>query len=116
MIQRIKNWCIESLGGHTEEEYRWKLDGLALRVGAVEAELAKEDARRRRGVETVRVETVVSQYSSIVPKETIERSLLQELGASMKRYARFAERPAERLPGVFIYSAEITVVTGGNHE
>ena len=115
MIQRIKNWCIESLGGYTEELYFRRLDGLELRANALEIELDKEKARRHRESKTFRTEATLVPFCGNMPIEELERDMTAKLMEAIKPFVRWSSRDGVYF-GSVIKVAEITVVTGGNHE
>ena len=115
MIQKIRDRIIESLGGYTEEEYNSRLNGLALRVNAVEAELAHAEAKNRRDVVTLRAKGEFSLMYADVLREDIKVELLRQLAKGIEPHVKFEERPSH-IHGLIECTAEVTVFKRGGYE
>lgn len=112
MIQKIKNKIIEALGGYTAEEYTCRLNGLALRVNAVESELAHAEARNRRDVVMLRAKGEFARMYADALREDIKGEVLRQLAKGIEPYVKFDERPSA-IHGLVECTAEVTVVKRG---
>lgn len=119
MIQKIRDRIIESLGGYTVKSYcdlLMRAENMRCEKLRAEARLEHERAINRGTGVRLRAETsyhLLQYLDGYVPEMLVRQHLVQKLAEAMLPHCVMRTRE-DKEKGIVFYSAEATVVIGGD--